>query len=114
MSALEGKRPAFREVVIQMPIEPEEAQTGALVVELRDLALEMRQQLEFLKTSTAPTSFTEEDAAAELGMSVITLSRLRRDGKISYSRVAGRARYTKTQIEDYLLSIQQTRTGGKK
>lgn len=47
-------------------------------------------------------SWSETQAADILGMSVVSLQRVRRNGQISYTPIAGKARYTNEQLEAYV------------
>jgi len=47
-------------------------------------------------------SWSEKEAAELLGISHLTLQRIRRSGLIGYTPVGGKARYLRSHIEDYL------------
>lgn len=97
---------------IQIPLPDNFA---ALVEKLQTAADEIKREIETIQAlKEQRLSYSEEETAQQLNCSVIYLERIRRNNKISYSRVAGRPRYTPEQIKDYLASIQTTRTGGKK
>ena len=49
-----------------------------------------------------PRLLTDEDVAAALGCSTQTVKRERRRGRLGYTRVGGRIRYTEAQITAYL------------
>jgi len=47
-------------------------------------------------------SWSEKDAAEFLGLSHITLQRIRLDGRIAHSMIGRNARYTRKHLEEYL------------
>jgi excisionase family DNA binding protein len=49
-----------------------------------------------------PRLLTERQAAAECGVSTDTLRRERRRGRIGFTKVGGRVRYTDQHLSDYL------------
>lgn len=60
------------------------------VLELKDIIQEDRK-----------ISFSEEEAAEELGIKLITLQRLRRGRNISYTVCGKKARYTRRHLQEY-------------
>lgn len=49
-----------------------------------------------------PTLYTEPQLAAKLDVSPATLARARRAGKLSYTRIGNRVRYTAAHLNAYL------------
>lgn len=52
-------------------------------------------------------TLTESAAARMLGVSKITLQRLRNRGEISHFRIGARVLYAPKHIQDYLSSVEQ-------
>jgi excisionase family DNA binding protein len=52
-------------------------------------------------------TLTESAAARMLGVSKITLQRLRNRGEISHFRIGARVLYSPKHIQDYLSSVEQ-------
>jgi excisionase family DNA binding protein len=82
---------------------PEKSSNPSLA-DLWQLASDIRTEVQSLiAEQRKPTiSWPEDEAADILGVSKVTIQRLRREGKIGYTAVAGRARYTRKNLEDYL------------
>lgn len=89
---------------IELPETATTSEMREMLGEFRRTADEMRDTAERIEAAlkNERLSYSEQEAAAVLEMKPITLERLRRAGKISYTRVAGRARYTRAHLESYL------------
>jgi excisionase family DNA binding protein len=57
--------------------------------------------------NTEAETLTEAEAARMLGVSKITLQRLRNRGEISHFRIGARVLYSPTHIQDYLSSVER-------
>lgn len=56
--------------------------------------------------SALPVLYTEAEAAEYLGVSKMTLQRMRRRGDLKFIRVGGRAKYKQSNLLDFLESQQ--------
>lgn len=102
-------------VTFSFPVPKTISEQSAVVEELRALAGDLRELLgEAGSRGAGPVSWSEPDAATELGISELTLKRLRRAGRISYTPVGNKARYTRAHLEDFLERNTQHRKGGKR
>lgn len=100
-----------QKVIIEIPSE---ALNGVVVNELREVVAEMKRELAELQKKSQPLFYTEEQFAAAVGVSVISVQRLRRDGKLSYTRFCGKIVYTPKHIEENLAALQTSRKGRKR
>ena len=95
---------------IPVIIPPELAK---LTQDLITLTNDLRREIDFYRETREPLSYSEKELADHFGISLISMERIRRAGKISYTRVAGKIHYTRAQISEYLEKEQTKRTGGK-
>ena len=96
-------------VLIEFPTDYQPNEPSALVTELKTLIDEQRRRLEAMHESAVPISMTEAQLADYFGISKLTMERIRRDGKISYTRVGGRVHYSRRQIEEFLAANETAR-----
>jgi len=101
-------------VSVMMQLPETFVESEVLVSELKGIVEDLRSEYAQLKQSITPISFTERELADYFGISLITLGRIRRDGKISYTRVGGKIHYTRAHIEEFLTVTQTNRKGRKK
>lgn len=103
-------------VILEIPVTQPTADVEALFLEFRSVVDELKQEVKELKEAAKlPLSYSEKEAAEILQISELSLARMRRSGKIPYTPVAGKARYTRTHLEDYLDSnTTKPRRSGRK
>lgn len=92
---------------IELPIDEfSSPESEGLIPQLRAIADEIRDYTERIEASVNGDRLFWNDAelADMFECSVLTIERERRAGKIKFKRVAGKARYTRKHIEDYLAS----------
>lgn len=91
---------------IPMPFGVEELSDA--LKEMRSLAGEIRQGLEIINAAgIGKISYSEEEAAELLEIAKTTLQKYRNEGKISYTPVGGKFRYTREHIENFIKTNQQ-------
>lgn len=104
-------RTANNQIVVNLP--PDFGGNSKTLDELKEITAEIRREFRNISERLAPVSYTEKELAKHFGISLLTMERIRRAGKVSYTRVGGKIHYTRKQIEDYLESTQTSRTGRK-
>lgn len=63
--------------------------------------------MRFENTNTEAETLTESEAARMLGISKITLQRLRNRGEISHFRIGARVLYAPEHLKDYLADVER-------
>ncbi len=99
-----------RSIPVLMEI-PDSLIGESVIAELKQIVEDLRREYCDLKTRAAPISFSEKELAAYFEISLITMERIRRDGKISYTRVGGKIHYTRAHVEEFLAATQTARKG---
>jgi len=75
---------------------------AALRERLEDVITRLETAVGTVETVADPVSWSEAEAAVLLDMSEISLSRERLNGRIAFSQVGRKARYTRSHLEEYL------------
>lgn len=75
-----------------------------VTVKIDELIARLEGAVERFEGVANPVSWSEAEAAAELDMSEISLSRERLAGRIAFSQVKRKPRYTREHLEEYLKS----------
>lgn len=65
--------------------------------------------MRFENINTEAETLTESAAAQMLGVSKITLQRLRNRGEISHFRIGARVLYSPEHLKDYLAAVERKR-----
>lgn len=63
--------------------------------------------MRFKNMNTEAETLTEAEAARMLGVSKITLQRLRNRGEISHFRIGARVLYSLEHLSDYLVDVER-------
>jgi excisionase family DNA binding protein len=63
--------------------------------------------MRFENMNTEAETLTESEAARMLGVSKITLQRLRNRGEISHFRIGARVLYSPEHLKDYLADVER-------
>lgn len=115
MGNFERSNPATRQVTatIELPIDefPLAPESDGLIPQLRAIADEIRGYAERIEAAQkCEAIFWTDESLAQMfnergiKVSVLTIVRERRAGKIKFKRVAGHACYTREHVEEYLAS----------
>lgn len=94
---------------IEIPMPDFSAQIGEIsrLIEAANVAAD---RLE--KAHSEPLSWSEAEAATELDISETTLIKERRNGRIRFSRVGRKPRYTREHISEYLQVVTTCEKNG--
>ena len=95
---------ANNQIVVNLP--PDFGGNGELVNELKSAISDLKLQMTDINSRLEPLFYTEADLAKEFGVSEISIQRLRRAGKVSFTRFAGKIVFTRKQIEESLENLQ--------
>jgi hypothetical protein len=98
-------------IVLQMPADESDVVTAKLVQEMRSIANEIRGYAQRIEAAAANEHlFWTEEELAEMfrsrgvKISILTIQRERRKGRIGFKRVAGKPVFTRRHIEEFLSS----------
>lgn len=95
---------------IPVVIPPELAELTKSLIELKN---ELKREIQYYREQREPMSWSERELAEMFGISLVSMKRIRRAGKISYTRVAGKIRYSRAQVEEYHEKEQTKRKARK-